>query len=292
MIIERAIERARQLQRMREAEERKAEAAAPAVAPKGLAVGHAHANFRPVEHPPESFLDFDRIDLKPVVCERNRILLAEGERDGLARAEPAYRLLRSRAQHCISSGNWSCVGITSPGPGEGKTVTALNLALSIAREKQRQVFLLDLDMRNPSVLRYVGATPAVQISEYLKGTARPEQVLFTTNVDNLVMAGNREPVEGASELLATQKLQELLGYIHRRSPGALVLADLPPVTSTDEALLVAPRIDALFLVVCEGLTRRDSLARTLDLLSDCRVAGVILNRSAETRGQDYYYYRY
>ena len=290
MIIERAIELARQLQEKRAAENRRSDDKSSAAAAHALDGAPPRQEFRPAPHVSEVRPDFARIDFDPEQCERNRIVLTVGEKSHLGRAEPAYRLLRSRAQHSISTGNWSCVGITSPGPGEGKTVTTLNLALSIAREKQRDVVVLDLDMRNPSALKYLGARPAVEISEYFKGTAGPDKVLLATEVDNLLIAGNREPAEGASELLATQKLPELLSYIHRISRGALVLIDLPPVTSTDEALQVAPRVDAMFLVVSEGLTRRDSLTRTINLLSDFRIAGLILNRSTETRGRDYYYY--
>jgi Mrp family chromosome partitioning ATPase len=62
------------------------------------------------------------------------------------------------------------------------------------------------------------------------------------------------------------------------------------VLSTDEALVVAPRADAMFLVVAEGITRRDGLARAVDILSDFTVAGIIMNRSSEPLGSDYYGY--
>jgi Mrp family chromosome partitioning ATPase len=60
--------------------------------------------------------------------------------------------------------------------------------------------------------------------------------------------------------------------------------------STDEALVVAPRTDTLFVVVSEGRTRRDALKRALDQLGDFNVAGIILNRSSEDVGGDYYGY--
>ena len=60
--------------------------------------------------------------------------------------------------------------------------------------------------------------------------------------------------------------------------------------AVDEALVVAPRTDAMFVVVAELVTRRDALAKAADLLSDFTVAGVILNRSSEQMGGDYYGY--
>lgn len=278
MIIEQAIEKAKQQLKSRVAERAPVEVA-------------ALPESEPVAIPFESYPDLGRVELDPAECERNRILLVEGAQNELALAEPAYRLLRSRVRHRIVASNWSCVGITSPGPGEGKTVTALNLALSMARERQRPIFLLDLDMRNPSVFKYIGAAPMVQISEYLSGGVQPQQILFTTSVDYLLVAGNRSPVEGASELLSARGLERLLAYIRQRFPGAIILIDLPPVTSTDEALQVAPSVDAMFLVVGEGVTRREALMRAQNMLSDVTVAGIILNRSVE-RQDSYYRGRY
>jgi len=234
--------------------------------------------------------ELDRVEFDPAACGRNYILLTNEQVAESGRAAAAYRLMRGRVLHRVKAGGWSCVGITSPGPGEGKTVTTINLAISIARERQRMVYLLDLDMRNASVLERVGVQPPRALSQYFTDGLAPESVLFATGVDNLVVAGNRENVPSASELLASERLDELLKHIRRRSKGALILIDLPPVTSTDEALVVAPRTDAMFLVVAEGVTRRDGLVRANDLLSDFTVAGVILNRSSEQLGADYYGY--
>jgi Mrp family chromosome partitioning ATPase len=106
------------------------------------------------------------------------------------------------------------------------------------------------------------------------------------------LAGTVLGVGNASELLATDHLEELLTFIKEISPNPLIVCDLPPVVNTDDALVVAPRIDALALVVTEGCTRRDSLQRTLDLLSDFPLAGIILNQSYESLGSEYYGHYY
>lgn len=234
--------------------------------------------------------ELDGVQFDAEACERNHILLTDGKASDAARADAAYRVLRGRVQQRIRSNGWSCIGLTSPGPGEGKTVTALNLAICIARERQRPVYLIDLDMRNPSVLEYVGVQPPKSLAEYFVSQLPAEQVMFSTDVENLVVSGNRAPVANASELLATPQLERLLAYIRRRSPNALIVLDLPPVTSTDEALVVAPRTDAMFVIISEGRTRRDAFKRAIDLLGDFTIAGIVLNRSSEDVGGDYYGY--
>lgn len=238
----------------------------------------------------EAIDSIGRLPIDPNVCEQNRILYTDAQLAAEARGAAAYRLLRGRILQQVRAKNWSCIGIASPGPGEGKTVTTINLALAIAREKQRTVYLLDLDMRSPRVMHYLGARPTASLSRYFSEALPAGDVLFETDLERLIIAGATEPVPSASELLATSRLDVLLQSIRHRSPDALILIDLPPVMSTDEALVVAPRVDALFIVASEGRTRRDALARAIDQLGDFPVAGIISNRSSESMGSDYYAY--
>lgn len=290
MTIQDALERAKQLRKTREA------TPAPRTErPQGALDDTASLAVLREPEPPEleptsRYASLQRVDFDANTCEESNVLLTDAQLARLGRAAAAYRLMRGRVVHRIKAGNWSCVGITSSGPGEGKTITTLNLAMSIAREKQRAVYLLDLDMRNPSVFLRGGVQPVRELSQFFTEGLEAHEVLCETNVENLVVAGNRTTVATASELLASPRLDELLKYIRRRSRGALILIDLPPVLSTDEALVVAPRTDAMFLVVGEGITRRDALVRAMEQLGDFNVAGIIMNRSSDDVGGDYYGY--
>lgn len=290
MTIQDALERAKQLRRTREGSPVPRADRSQATLDDGSAVAvmreAGHAEPVPEVHYPK----LGHVAFDSSTCEHFNVLVTDPQLARAGGAAAAYRQLRSRVLHKSKAGNWSCLGISSPGPGEGKTVTALNLAISIAREKLRKVYLLDLDMRNPSVFERVGAQPPRPLAEFFTEAVPPESVLFETDLESLMVAGNRVQVPSASELLASPRLDELLQYIRRRSPGALIVVDLPPVLSTDEALVVAPRVDAMFMVVSEGITRRDSLAKAIQLLSDFEVAGIIMNRSSEDAGSDYYGY--
>ncbi len=289
MTIMEALERAKRLHSQRETSTRSSDSRR-LVAPNDTGMLKILDAGSSAGHEAEVVHDLGRLQIDPDVCERNRILYTEEHLVAEARGAAAYRLLRGRILQQMRARNWSCIGIASPGPGEGKTVTTLNLALAIAREKQRTVYLLDLDMRSPRVMEYLGARPAASLSRYFTESLAAGDVLFETDMDKLIVAGATEPVRSASELLATLRLEELLRSIRHRSPDALILIDLPPVMSTDEALVVAPRVDALFIVATEGRTRRDALVRAIDLLSDFPVAGIISNRSSESIGADYYAY--
>lgn len=248
-------------------------------------VGALAPELRQIERP---VLPHLQVDEKAV--EAARVLLPGSKTYQDGRVSAAYRMLRTRFLQKLRANRWSSLAITSPGPGEGKSLTALNLALSLARDKTSDVFLLDLDMRNPSVCRYLGVDPPHSLVTYFAGEGKPADVLFSIGVENLALAGSNISTDQASELIAIGRLEELLHYIRTIATSPIILIDLPPLLVTDDALVVAPRVDATALVVAEGRTRRDSLARAKQLLADFTFAGVILNCSTEDFGADSYGY--
>jgi protein-tyrosine kinase len=231
--------------------------------------------------------EFGRIAYDPRACEESRILVPDGYGQITPGAPDAYNMLRTRLLQRVRGNGWTRIAVTSPGPGEGKSVTAINLALSIARERHNSVFLLDLDLRNPSICRHLGLVPNVEIFRFLTGEVGPESIFFSIGVENLSLAGGMTRTGESSDLLTTGRLEQLFDYIRSIASHPLILIDLAPALSTADVLVIAPKVDATLLVVAQGKTRRESLARTSELLSEYTVAGVVLNRSRVLL-RDYY----
>ena len=222
---------------------------------------------------------FEEIPYDRDECARHRVLVPDDDSSAHATGTAAYRVLRTRVLQRTRSNEWSAIGVTSPGQGDGKSVTALNLAISIAREGNNNVFLIDLDMRNPKMCQYLGVAPPVEINDYLTGNAPAEDVLFSIGIDHLTLAGTRSKTDRASELLASGRVEELFTYIRSIAKRPLIVVDLPPLLSTDDALIMAPKVDACLLVLAEGKSRRDSATKALELLAEFKLAGIVLNRS-------------
>lgn len=259
-------------------------AAAPAHLPRTEPVSRAAPS--PVR--PDKALGLPLVPYDVATCIDNRLLVPENEKEARRGATPSYRQLRTRILQRARGSEWSVLALTSAGPGEGKSVTSLNLAFSLARDGNQDVFLIDCDMRNPSICRYLGVKPPREITDYFNGSLEAHELLFGVGIDRLAIAGGTVGTDSASELLANGRFEQLVAHVRSLSPAPLVLVDLPPVINTDDALVVAPRVDALVIVASEGVTRREDLEKTVDLLSEYPVAGVILNRTAETVGTYYY----
>jgi Mrp family chromosome partitioning ATPase len=176
---------------------------------------------------------------------------------------------------------WRALAVTSPGPGEGKTLTAVNLALSLARDVNQTVLLVDLDLRHPRVHRAFGFEPTVGIIDHLFAGVPLPDILFTPGVERLVVLPGRESYPHSSEILASPDMVALVQELKHRYPDRLVLFDLPPVLSADDALTFAPYVDAALLVVREGVTTQESFERALRYLGQTPIVGTVLNATPE-----------
>lgn len=232
-----------------------------------------------------------RVEIDVSSCKSSRILFPGCLEPEQENVETAFRMLRTRLLQRARANGWTTIGITSACPNDGKTLTAINLALCLAREQNNDIVLLDMDMRNPSVCRALGIAPVNRILGYFEGRVPADDLFMSVGIERLLIAGGLQGSERSSELLSNNRFEELIDYIKGGTTKPLVLIDLPPVLSTDDALVLAPRLDAMLIVTSEGMTERAQLERTTALLSEFRIAGIVLNRSREAV-QGYYGYRY
>jgi protein-tyrosine kinase len=233
-----------------------------------------------------------RVAFDPHFARENRLLLSASVAEDRGTVA-AYGMLRTRILHRARSKGWQTIGVTSAAPKDGKSLTTVNLALSLAREKNSVVVLLDLDMRNPTVCRTLGIAPQSELRDFFEQRIEtPEDLFMSIGIDNLLIAGNVTATQNSAELLASSRLEELLQFIRSATTSPLILIDLPPVLSPDDALVVAPRIDALVLVASEGITPRADLEKASELLADFPIAGVVLNRSMDASQKYGYGYGY
>jgi protein-tyrosine kinase len=219
------------------------------------------------------------VTLYPGWLRQNRILTGEASDD----AARAYKVLRTQVSQRLNQHGWKTLGITSPGHGEGKTLTAINLSISLALEPNHTVLLVDADLRRPSIHTYFGIDTELGLREHLLDGAAIEQILVHPQIQRLVLLPGSKPLNGSSEALSSPDMLDLVQQLKRRYPTRLVIFDLPPVLASDDVLAIAPYLDAMLLVVEEGKTEREQLARAAELLqaTNQNLIGTVLNKSAE-----------
>jgi protein-tyrosine kinase len=235
----------------------------------------------------EALKDVTRAHVESQIMEKNKILPAIDDKSTVA----AYKMLRTRVLQRMRTNEWRTLVITGAGPGEGKTLTACNLAVSLSEDVNQWVVLVDLDLQRPMLAKYFGLDVKAGIGDYLTGNARAEEIMYAPDgMERLIVIPNREPVLHASELISSPRMRELLEGLRSSGPSTITVFDMPPVLACDDVLAFAPYADAILLIASEGITERDSLTRTMELLGERNVLGVVLNRSREHNSASPYYY--
>jgi capsular exopolysaccharide synthesis family protein len=214
------------------------------------------------------------LDISPEELRERRVVAA-------IRADPltdCYRVLRTQVLLKMHQEGWTTLGVTSPARGVGSTLTAVNLAVSLSQDINHTVLLVDLDLRQPSVHRYFVNGNVPGLSDYLLNNDLPE-LLFNPGIERLVVLPGNQPISNSSEFLVSPRICGLIDELKGRYESRIVIFDLPPVLTSDDVLVVGRRLDALLLVVGDGITRQDELKRSQQLLSGMNLIGTVLNKA-------------
>lgn len=228
------------------------------------------------------------LEVSPDVLEHNRVIAGLQDNEFVA----PYKLLRTQVVHRLREHGWQSVAVTGPSMGVGKTLTAVNLAVSLARSANYWVFLLDLDLARPAVHTLFGYEPKYDVADHLVRSVPLEKVAFSPGIERLTVIPCNRGHENSSELLSSHQMQRLITELKENNPARIVVCDLPPLLVSDDVLAFSPFVDSLLLVVEDGKTTRDDLARALELIKNENFLGAVLNKSNDFVVSNYRYYDY
>lgn len=177
----------------------------------------------------------------------------------------------------VSNGN--LIMITSAVPGEGKSFTAANLAMSIATELDHTVLLVDADVARPSIPRIFGIPPSKGLLDVLVDGIDLSQVLLRTSVEKLsiLQSGTQHP--RATELLASEAMNQLLLDMASRYSDRIIIFDSPPLLVTTEARVLATHMGQVVMVVRAEHTPNADVRHAFSFLEACPVKMAVLNQA-------------
>lgn len=217
----------------------------------------------------------DDIVLDEMELANNRILTKHSS----ASFTDIYNLLRTQIFHRTKRNNHNVLMVTSAMPGEGKTITSINLAISIAREVDQFALLVDTDMRNPSIHKYLGIDVEKGLTDHLLHDIPVPDLLIKPGINKLSFLPAGEPIKGSTEILGSPKLQELITEMKERYPDRYVVFDCPDLLHAPDALVFSSYVDGIIFVVEAGKTSREYVRKALNLLEGRNIVGIVLNKT-------------
>ncbi|WP_026377206.1 XrtA-associated tyrosine autokinase [Aestuariibacter salexigens] len=191
--------------------------------------------------------------------------------------------------------NSNIIMVTSSRPSEGKTFTATNLALSIAAEQDKTVLLVDADVLKPNVLNTLGLEKRPGIMEYLLGEKEDiADVLYPTSIDKLKIIPAGKSHHLSTELLASQKMHDIVDEFANRYSDRVVIFDTPPLIGINESAILANFAGQAVVVVEEGKSKIGDIKLAVERLNPDMAIGFVVNKSinSDSEGTGYYGYYY
>jgi capsular exopolysaccharide synthesis family protein len=198
----------------------------------------------------------------------------------------AGRLHLAQAEHGIK-----VVMIASALPGEGKTLTATNLALTLSESYQRDVLLIDGDLRRPSMHELFRLPNVSGLNDGLRSEAdRKVPLVHWSDRLTLITAGRPDP--DPMKVLVSDKMKRVITEAAAKFDWVII--DTPPVGLLTDARLLSAMVDTAVLVVQAGRTPYADIERAVQALGRERIFGVVLNRTSAAANPQYagYEYRY
>lgn len=203
---------------------------------------------------------------------------------GASEAAEAYRIIRTNLRFGRTDKPLRTMLVTSTGRGEGKSLNMANLSVVLAQDGAR-VLAVDADLRQPALGKLFGLEPtAVGLSTLLQGMHSMAEAMKAGPLERLTVLPSGPVPENPAELLGSDRMAEFL--TSARAAFDYVLLDTPPSLGVSDAILLAPQVDGVLLVVRSGVTAypRAQQARDALLGVNASIVGVML--SSVGRGDD------
>ncbi len=201
----------------------------------------------------------------------------------------SYKNIRTNVLSLMAKKNAKTLAISSPNASEGKSTTALNLAITIS-QLGKKVLIVDTDTHKPSLHKKLKIDNKTGLLELLLGEVTLSEVVHAHNEFLDVITCNTN-TPNPSEILSSEKFDKFIEEL--KANYDCIILDTPPVNPVADTLVIAQKVDLLFMVVRASSTTYDAFKKSLKALKvlDLSIDGVIIN-GADPRPKGYYKSKY
>ena len=178
--------------------------------------------------------------------------------------------------------------ITSSIPGEGKSFISSNLATAFAQTGE-STLLIDCDLRLGRVHKIFGLSNNKGLSNLLVGQNVVDcaEYIKKTTIPNLYVIPRGTVPPNPSELLNSTNTKKIISFL--RENFDRIIFDGVPINGLPDSLIMASLVDRVVLVTSVGYTKIDELNDAKKALEkiDANIAGVVVNRTTQTKRGKY-----
>jgi len=188
-----------------------------------------------------------------------------------------FRELRTKVvQH--SQGQSSVILVTAVSKGSGASFVAKNLGAAFAFDAGKTALLIDCDLKNPSIHRWIPNASGPGLMDYLDnpdldiaGIIRPVGIPRY----RAITAGAPRKIPG--EYFSSLKMRRLMDAIRVRYSERYIIVDGPPMSDMADIRVLSEFSDYVLIVTRYGQATSAQIAGCLNAVSDRKLLGIVFN---------------
>ncbi|WP_371375398.1 polysaccharide biosynthesis tyrosine autokinase [Thalassotalea aquiviva] len=203
----------------------------------------------------------------------------------------ALRSLRTSLHFAMLEAKNNVVMITGASPDVGKSFISSNLAIVLAQAGQK-VLLIDADMRKGYIQKAFKAKAENGLSDVLLGTKTANDVIKSTETNNLDLITRGAVPTNPSEILMGKYLNELIQQVSKDYD--IVLIDTPPILAVTDAAIIGKYAGTSFLLARYKQSHLKEIAYAANRfeLNGINIRGLIFNAVEKSHSVNYGYLNY
>jgi Mrp family chromosome partitioning ATPase len=149
--------------------------------------------------------------------------------------------------------------------------------------------LVDADVAKPHISQLFGVQNQPGLTDLLKDkNAHVDKFVIRTDMDGLKILPAGRPDEGATELLASRRMEKVINELSESYSDRIVIFDSPPLLVTSESRVLASLMGQIAMIVCAGKTPQGAVLEAIDYLDQTKPINLILNQSMGGEGSGAY----
>lgn len=191
----------------------------------------------------------------------------------------AIRILRSRLERDHAETGAKVYMVSSALAGEGKSTVSANLAISLA-EKGYSVLLVDMDLRNSSIMEVMGLPPEEKgLADLFAGEASIRDILVIDEKSGVTILPGGNAGRRAVQMLSSDRPSQFLQMA--RDEADYIIVDTPPSSILSDAATIVQSVDAGIFVIRQDYAPVDRILEGIEFLSESglRLVGCVLNNA-------------
>ncbi|MGO4936200.1 CpsD/CapB family tyrosine-protein kinase [Fundicoccus sp. Sow4_H7] len=201
-----------------------------------------------------------------------------------------FRTVRTNIEFAQFNKDVKSIAITSSVPNEGKSTVSANLAHVFGGIDNKNVLLVDADLRNPTIHRSFSLDNSQGLSTLLyDNTVKFNEIVQKSRELNMYFLPSGPIPPNPSELLSSARMTQVMGEL--ANSFDIVIYDTPPVTLVTDAKIIATKVDNVIIVVKENYSRKDTLKTAIKELENINadILGFVMTNMHQGEKEQYGY---